>query len=104
MRMPRWLLRHQVEVERRTDGGPYGPGFEAPVTVRCMADEQVRQVRSPSGAEVVSSLTLHCAPDTDEIPGGSRVTYRGRVSTVISSHRRDGGGLPTPDHLEVRCE
>jgi hypothetical protein len=39
-------------------------------------------------------------------PVGSRVTlYAGteieRKATVLTAARHDGGGLPTPDHLEV---
>jgi hypothetical protein len=39
-------------------------------------------------------------------PVGSRVTLDAgapheRQATVITAARHDGGGLPTPDHLEV---
>lgn len=100
--VPTFLLRHTATVEAYAGAGPHGDLYDPPATVRCFADETRRRVLNTTGAEVVSQLTLYCPPDTD-VPTGSRVTVNGRASYVISVARRDGGGLPTPDHLEVAC-
>lgn len=102
--MPRWLMVHRITVEAYAGAGAYGPVYAAPVTVRCLLDEQTRLVRSPSGGEVTSSSTALCPLDT-VCPPASRVTLPdGRITTVINSLRRDGGPLPVPSHLEVQAE
>ncbi|GAA4684530.1 hypothetical protein [Streptomyces youssoufiensis] len=100
--IPGWLLRHQITVEAYQGDGPYGPVYGPPVAVRCFLDEATRLVRDPSGDEVTSSSTAYCPLET-VAPAKSRVTLpAGRRTSVIAALRRDGGGLPTPDHLEVQ--
>ncbi|AZM46568.1 hypothetical protein DMB38_12765 [Streptomyces sp. WAC 06738] len=102
MLIPGWLLQHTITVEAWLGEGPTGPRFAAPAEVRCFVDEQTRLVRSPNDDEVTSSSTAYCRPDT-ECPAKSRVRLpTGRTTTVIAALRRDGGRLPTPDHLEVQ--
>jgi hypothetical protein len=104
MVIPGMLLRHEVTVEAWEGQTPYGPKYAAPVVVRCFLDEQTRMVRNPAGEEVTSSSTLYALPDV-VCPAKSRVTLpSGRQTTVIAAHPRDGGGLPTPDHLEVQLQ
>ena len=99
--IPGFLLRHAVTVEAFTGRGPFGPAYATPVTVRCMVDEQTRQIRSATGDQVVSGATVYALPDV-VAPVGSRVTLpSGRVATVLAVFTRDGGGLPTPDHVEL---
>ena len=63
--------------------------------------DQHRTVAAVRGTEVVSETTLYMRL-SETCPVNSRVTLDdGRVSTVITAARRDGGGWPTPDHLEV---
>lgn len=100
--IPGGLLRHVVTVEPylgQTANGPkYGPG----VAVRGFLDQQTREVRNPAGEVVVSSGTFLCRLAT-VAPPESRVTLPdGRRGRVIAALRRDGGGLPTPDHLELQ--
>jgi hypothetical protein len=100
--IPAFLLKHKVWVEPflgNTGNGPqYGPASE----VRCFVEEKTRLVRDPGGDEVTSSSTFYARP-TAVCPAKSRVTLpSGRKTTVIEAIRQDGGGLPTPDHLEVR--
>lgn len=103
--LPGWLLRHEVAVEPYEGEGAYGPTYGAAVTVACLVDEQTRMVRAPGGDEVTSSSTVYCQLDAVNAPPGSRVTLpSGRQTTVIAAHRRDGGGLATPDHLEVQLQ
>lgn len=99
---PRRLLRHSLTVEPYLGGSAYGPRYGPPAAVRCLLDEQTREVRSPTGEQVVSSSTAYCPLATDA-PPQSRVTLPGgRQTRVIAALRRDGGGLPTPDHLEIQ--
>jgi hypothetical protein len=99
--IPQFLLRHEVTVEAFRGDGARGPVYGPPATVRCFVDDQRRRVRDSGGNEVVSSTTVRTLLGVDA-PAGSRVTLAdGREATVIQALRRDGGGLPTPDHLEL---
>lgn len=102
--IPGWLLRHRIEVEAYEGSGAYGDVYASPVTVRCFLDQQTRMVRAADGADTTSSSTAYCLLAT-VAPPGSRVTLPdGRRTVVINALRRDGGGLATPDHLEVQME
>lgn len=98
--IPGFLLRHTVTVEPFEGEGPFGTTYGAPVEVRCFVDEKRQLVRNNEGSEVVSSTTVYMPLNT-VCPVGSRVTVNDRTTTALTSSRRDGGGLPTPDHLEV---
>lgn len=99
--VPSWLLRHRVVIEPRTGSGPFGDIYGPPVEVRAFVDSTRRLVRAETGNEVVSETTV-IAPLGTVAPTGSRVTLPdGRTAVVIASKARDGGGLPTPDHLEI---
>lgn len=100
--IPEWLLRHTVTIEAYLGQSAYGPRYGAPVAVRCLLDEQTRMVRAADGTQVTSTSTVR-APLATVAPAQSRVTLPdGRVTSVIAALRRDGGGLPTPDHLELQ--
>lgn len=102
MLIPAWLLRHTVTVEAYEGASAYGPRYAAPVTVACLIDQKTRTVRDRQGQEVVSGGTVYAQLDT-VCPPESRVTLPdGTQSIVINTARHDGGGLPTPDHLEIQ--
>lgn len=102
MDIPGFLLVHEASVEPFTGEGAFGATFGDAVTVACFIEEKRRRVKAKDGAEVVSETTLYTRLDqVDVLPVGSRVTYAGRAATVLDALRRDGGGLATPDHLEV---
>lgn len=104
MIIPGWLLRHEVTVEPYLGTGPHGPKYGPPAVVRGFLDEETRLVRDPAGDEVTSTSTLYARLDT-VAPAKSRVTLPdGRITTVLAALRRDGGGLQTPDHLEVQLQ
>lgn len=104
MLIPRFLMRHEVTVEPYLGDSSKGPKYGPPVTVRCFLDEQTRSVRNPAGEQVTSTSTVYADPGTSA-PTLSRVTLPdGRVTTVIQTKNRDGGGLPTPDHVEIQLE
>jgi hypothetical protein len=99
--LPQALLRHVVTIEPKTGDGPFGPVLGPAATARVFVDDQRRMVRDANGTEVVSSSSIY-APLATVCPPGSRVTLPGgRTADVIVAKRRDGGGLATPDHLEV---
>ncbi|MFB7908114.1 hypothetical protein ACFC1T_16915 [Kitasatospora sp. NPDC056076] len=96
-------MRHRVTVEAYLGDSAYGPRYGPPQPgIRCFLDDQTRLVRAKDGREVTSTSTAYCLPGA-VVPAGSRVTLpSGRQTTVIATLTRDGGGLPTPDHVEVQ--
>ena len=100
MKLPGFLMRHSVSVEPYKGSGAYGPQYGPAVNVKCFRDDRRQLVRAPNGDEVVSETTIYCRL-TENIPAESRVTLSGRTTTVITVKERSGGGLATPDHLEV---
>lgn len=97
--------RHEVSVQRWLGTSAYGDVYD-PATLHMGAvDEKRRLVRDKTGAEVVSETTVRFPATTAAVPPGSLVTlpaaYGGRTSVVIAASRHDGGGQPTPDHLEL---
>ncbi|MEU6168091.1 hypothetical protein [Streptomyces tanashiensis] len=99
-----FLMRHQVTVEPYLGDSSKGPLYGPATPVRCFLDQQTRMVRSPAGEQVTSSSTIYADLGTTG-PTGSRVTLpEGQITTVIWIKKRDGGGLPTPDHAEIALE
>lgn len=98
--IPDFMFRHTAVVEPLTGEGAYGPVYGPPQTHPCLADDKRQLVRDATGMEIVSDTTVYFKPGV-ACPPGSRVTVNGRTSTAITSLTRDGGGLPTPDHVEV---
>lgn len=105
MLIPRFLMRHTVTIEPYLGDTSKGPKYGAPVVVTpCFVDEQTRGVRTPAGEQVTSTTTVFADLGT-QAPAFSRVTLpSGRVTNVIQTKDRDGGGLPTPDHVEIQLE
>lgn len=101
--MPGFLLRHEVIVEPYEGDSANGPLYGTPVTVRCFLEEKRRMVRNKEGEQVLSGATFYCRLDAiADAPPQSLVTLPGgRQSEVITQAPHNGGGLPTPDHLEV---
>lgn len=99
------ITLHAVTVEAYAGAGPYGDTYAAAVEVTsCHVEDKRRTVRAPDGTEVVSMSTVY-APLATVAPARSRVTFAdGRTTLVIAALRRDGGGAPTPNHLEIVCE
>lgn len=104
--IPGFLLRHRVTVEPYAgETGAHGPAYGPPVVLRCFLERKTRTVRDPRGAEVVSSGTFYARLDEALTPctAQARVTLPdGSGTQIITALPRDGGGLPTPDHLEVQ--
>jgi hypothetical protein len=104
--IPGWLLRHKVVVEPAIGEGAHGTVLGPPGDpVRALVRSGVRLVRAPDGREVTCTTTVFGRRSELAIPVGSRVTLPdGRTTTAIVVLDQDGGGLPTPDHVEVACE
>lgn len=103
MDLPDVMLQHQVTIEAWTGTNGYGVDiYAAPVNEECFVEDKRRLVRSATtGDEVVSESTVYLQLDASA-PPESRVTLpSGRVATVITALRRDGGDLPVPSHLEL---
>ena len=102
--LPGWMLQHSITVEALTGQSAYGPVYAEPVAVQCFLDYATRLVRQPGADQVTSSSTAYCRLADIPAPAtGSRVTLPdGRVTTVVAALRRDGGGMATPDHLEIQ--
>lgn len=100
--LPGFLLRHTVVIEPYLGQGGNGASYGPAVTVRCFRDDARRQVLNDRGEQVISEGVCYCPPGTTA-PPMSRLSGlpNGKVTYVISSKLRDGGGLPTPDHVEV---
>lgn len=101
--IPPWLLVHTVTIERSLGVNANGPVFDAPVDVAAFVDPSRTRETGDETAERVARATIFVPLDTT-VDTGDRITVNGRVSTVVEVLRRDGGGLPTPDHIEIRTE
>lgn len=98
------FMVHAVVLRPFSGMGSHGAVLAAARTRRCFVDGKRRLVRDRDGAQVISETTLY---DTDlgaealYKPRGQVTLPSGQVATVIACHRRDGGALDLPDHLEV---
>ena len=99
---------HEVTVEHYAGPGPEGPTYAAAYNLPCFVDAKRRLVRSTTGEQVVSSVTVFAPPGAPLVPVGSRITlpgsHGGHQTRVITTSNADGGWLRTPDHGEISCE
>lgn len=102
MPVPPFLLRHSITIEPFLGQGGNGPTYGPAVTVKCFRDDARKLVRDGMGQQVVSEAQCVCPVGT-VAPPLSRVTGlpNGRTAYVITDKLRSGGGMPTPDHVEV---
>lgn len=100
--LPAFLRRHTVVIEAYEGTNSLGERLYATaVTVLGFVDETRQLVRAATGEEVTAEATV-IVPLETVCPPDSRVTLpTGRAARALIAKRRDGGGLPTPDHLEI---
>ncbi|MFL1904761.1 hypothetical protein ACJWDR_37510 [Streptomyces tauricus] len=99
--VPAKVLQHTVRVEAYLGSSSTGDLYAAPETVRCLIDEKTQQVVSAGGQTVTSGSSYITVP-AHRPPPNSRVTLPdGRVTTVITIARADGGQLPVPSNTQV---
>lgn len=97
--VPGWLLRHRCTVEPYEDWGVYGP----PRSLTCFINEALASA-GPAGSERVAQLTIVAKP-YEQVPAGSLITLAdGRKGYAAAMVHHDGGGLPTPDHIEIAMQ
>ncbi len=96
--LPDWLLPHQVTAFPYLSWGVYGDA----ALVQCMIHERLGS-GGPVGTERVGYITVIARLDAwTRLAQGSRVVLPdGREGYVSTAVRHDGGGLPTPDHVEA---
>ena len=100
--LPSMLFGQEVAVEPYLGASAYGPRYGAAVAVACFLAQKTRVVRAPDGQEVTSTSTFYARSGL-VCPAESRVTLPdGRVTRVIARLDQSGGGMPTPDHVEVQ--
>ena len=102
--LAQWWV-HTADVQRHAGNGAEGDTYDATVTERCFISDKRRLVLAATGEQAVSETTVLFPKATPDIPVDSLITlpalFGGRTTRVLSVSRHDGGGLPTPDHLEV---
>jgi hypothetical protein len=101
-RMPRRMLTHRITIEPFEGDGARGEVYGTPVTgVRALAVPKTTVIRDADGKRTVSNTTVVLLPG-QACPPRSRLTLPdGRKVTAMQVTGADGGGLPTPDHVEV---
>ncbi len=101
MKMPGFLLQHTVQVAQYLGSSSKGDLYAAAEPVPCLLDERTQMVTNPAGQTVTSSSS-YIAPRSHNPSPKSRVTLPdGRVTTVITVARPDGGALPVPSNTQV---
>lgn len=101
VRLPGYLLQHQVTIEPHLGAGAYGDQYGPAVVERSFVDGKRRMIRDQAGEQTMSTATVILRL-TANCPIGSRITLPdGRVATALQTLTRDGGQLPVPSHLEV---
>lgn len=94
--IPGWMLRHRCTVEPYEQWGVYGPAR----TLTCFIQENLASA-GPTGTERLAQITIYCRLG-ENVPPGSRIQLvDGRRGYAHATVRQDGGGLPTPDHLQI---
>lgn len=101
--IPAELLVHEIEIAPFIGQGATGPHHGPYEPTAAFVDEHRRIVRAPDGRTVTSGTTAYVDLDT-EIGPEALVRVRGRAARVVEIRHRDGGGLPTPDHIEIILE
>jgi hypothetical protein len=101
--LPTYLLTHTMLVEPYLGASGTGPAYGRPVEVRCFVEPVRSTARGGETRTSVGGSTVYAPLDTPITPE-ARVTIEGKRVEVVSVVRHDGGGLPTPDHLEITVQ
>lgn len=94
--IPAYMTPHTVIITPLTGSGGMGEIYGPPIPdVPAMVEESAVLVRSPGGAEVVSSARVHCSWDVAGPPGSKVTLWTGtakeRTAVVITA-----SGAPHP--------
>lgn len=100
--------RHQITLRRWTGEGSDGPTFAAAETPKAAIGGETKLVRNALNAEVVSTVQIALPASVGFVPPQSEIdlpaAFGGRTTRVLSTAVGDGGGQPTPDHIELYCQ
>lgn len=101
------MMLHELVLERYVGRGQY-PGdaeYDDPEVLACYVDDGIRVIGTPEGEQIVSTARAALPATVGPVPLQSRVTlppeFGNRVTTVVTCAVGNGGGLPTPDHVEI---
>lgn len=96
---------HLVLVERYNGSEAYGDDYDTGETVTGFVHDKTKIVVGPDGQQVVASTQVALPAGTAYVPVKSRVTlpaqFGNRRAIVVDVSVGDGGGRPTPDHVEL---
>ncbi len=98
MKIPKFLMVQEAEVEVYLGDGAYGPVWDEPKIVECYVEPKNRLVRDQNGNEIMASARGFFYPDTN-ISTNSRVTWEGNKYTVIEAVPYQF--FKTKSHIEV---
>lgn len=95
---------HTGSVETYEDSGAYGDTWADPVDVACWVEGDQKLIADTGGNEVTStSVVRGPLTDKDKFSPGSKFTYQGQTSRVVSLAWFDSGALDLDlDHYEAR--
>lgn len=98
MKIPRWMLNDEVQVEPYSGSGAYGPVYENTVTESARIQNSKERTIDDDGNEVVSNTKLFFRPES-VVNVNAKVTFDGETYTVNDLNRYQG--LSTESHLEA---
>jgi hypothetical protein len=101
MQLPAFLLRHRITVEPYLGTwGHYGPPVAG---IRVAIGEKLGTAATQAGVVRYATATIVGRPDVHPlVPEGSLITLPdGRKGYAQAVALHVGGGLPTPDHVEI---
>lgn len=103
--LPARFTPHEVSVRALTGSGGMGSTYATAVIVPAFVVDERTIVRDASGAEVVSSTTVHLGFDVTAPPGSLVTVWPGvageREATVITSSRAAHPRLPAYQTLSL---
>jgi hypothetical protein len=83
VKIPASLLPHRITVAPYLGSSAYGPKHGDAVTIRARIDGRRRVVKTPDGADLMSSATATIRPPGFEIAPESKATWEGREYEVL---------------------
>lgn len=103
--LPGSLLTHTMVVEPYRGASGTGPVYGSPVEVPCFVEPARQSARTSEERTATGRTTVYAQLGADRyVTPEARVTLDGRRVEVVTVVRRDGAGLPTPDHLEITVQ
>lgn len=100
--------QHGLMIIRKTGTSGYEDTWAVPAVEYGFYDGGLKQVRSATGDQIMSTAIVFLPIEKEYIPPGSLITapssFGGHQGKVIQCIRREIGDLPLPVHWEVIVE